>query len=73
LYFIEKGIYKYNKLDGYGQRVFKNTNQYEGYFKKDVFHGEGTLKNHQKGNWVSGIFENGEMIDILDFSNDNGE
>jgi len=52
-------LYKDGVLDGYGLRIFKNFNVYEGYFRQNVFHGEGTLKNNQKGNWVYGIFENG--------------
>lgn len=68
---MEKGLYKDGIIDGYGLRIFKNNNVYEGYFRHNVFHGEGALKNNQKGNWVYGIFENGEMVDVLDFSNDN--
>jgi hypothetical protein len=56
-------------LDGYGMRIFKNNNVYEGYFTQNVFHGEGCLRNLQKGTWVYGVFENGEMKNILDFSN----
>lgn len=56
---IEKGIYKDNLLEGYGLRIFKNNNIYEGYFHRNVFHGEGALKNTQKGTWVYGIFANG--------------
>lgn len=51
-------------------RIFKNNNVYEGYFSNNVFHGEGCLLNVQKNSWVYGVFENGEMKDIVDFNND---
>lgn len=54
-------MYKDNMLDGYGQKVFKNNNLYEGFFTGNVFNGEGCLKNTHKGSWVYGIFSNGEM------------
>lgn len=60
-------------LQGYGLRIFKNNNLYEGYFKQNLFHGEGILKNTHIGSWVYGVFERGEMIDVLEFSNDNNE
>lgn len=70
---VEKGLYVNNMLDGYGLRIFKNNNVYEGYFQQNVFDGEGCLRNLQKGTWVYGVFENGEMKDILDFSNEGTE
>ena len=53
---VEKGLYVNNMLDGYGLRIFKNNNVYEGYFQQNVFDGEGCLRNLQKGTWVYGVF-----------------
>lgn len=43
-------------LNGYGTKVFKNNNFYEGFFYNDLFHGWGSLRNKQKGTWVYGNF-----------------
>lgn len=66
---VEKGYYKNKMLHGFGSKVFKNTNVYQGFFQNNVFNGWGCLKNKQKGSWVYGNFDRGEMVDIIDFSN----
>ena len=56
---VEKGEYKNGLLDGYGSRVFKNNNFYEGYFSLNLFQGEGVLEDSEKGNWIYGLFQKG--------------
>lgn len=58
---LERGFYKNSQLSGFGQRNFKNGNNYIGEFKYDQFEGLGVLKNIHKHNWVSGNFEKGSL------------
>lgn len=57
-------------LNGFGDKLFKNGNLYVGEFKAGVFDGNGVLKNSSKKNWVFGIFEKGNMIDLLEYNNE---
>lgn len=73
LKFVEKGEYKHCLLEGYGQKVFKNNNLYEGYFKANCFGGEGVLLDPHQGSWAHGCFAEGELKDMLDYSNQGQE
>jgi hypothetical protein len=42
--------------------MFKNKNFYVGEFKNGIFEGNGVLKNHEKRNWVSGYFHDGNLV-----------
>ena len=41
-----------------------------GQFKGGVFEGNGVLKNNAKKNWVSGYFEKGNLVDMLEYNNE---
>lgn len=66
---LERGFYKNSQLSGFGQRNFKNGNNYIGEFKYDQFEGTGVLKNIHKHNWVSGSFEKGSLVELLTYGN----
>ena len=51
----EVKIGKNNKLNSIGEYIYK------GKFKKDVFHGEGTLETAREGK-IEGIFKNGRYL-----------
>ena len=55
-----------------GWKMFKNGNLYVGQFKNNVFEGHGILKNSDKKNWVSGYFENGNLVELIQY-NSEGE
>lgn len=54
-----------------GEKRFKNGNYYVGDFKAGVFEGRGLLKNEVKKNWVFGLFEAGNMCDMLNYSHES--
>lgn len=55
-----------SQLQGMGEKWFKNGNSYVGEFKNGVFEGNGVLRNVSKGQWVSGYFERGELVDLVE-------
>ena len=59
------------QLSGMGEKVFKNGNFYIGQFKNGIFQGNGILKNTEKRNWVSGYFKDGNLVELLEYSNEN--
>jgi hypothetical protein len=38
--------------------------------KNDVFEGNGILKNNVKKNWVSGLFDKGNLVDLVEYNNE---
>lgn len=58
------------QLNGMGEKVFKNGNFYIGQFKNGVFQGNGVLKNNNKKNWVSGYFKDGNLVELIEYSNE---
>ena len=58
------------QLSGMGEKIFKNGNEYVGEFRNGIFEGNGVLKNKEKKNWVSGYFKDGNLVDLLEYSND---
>ena len=57
-------------LNGFGEKLFKNGNLYMGEFRNAIFEGNGILRNTAKKNWVSGYFEKGNLIDLLQYNNE---
>lgn len=43
---------------------------YIGEFKNNVFQGRGLLFNTLKNNWVKGMFKDGNLIDMIEYSNE---
>ncbi len=66
---MEKGYYINAELNGFGEKYFKNRNCYIGEFVKGIFDGQGILKNASNDNWVSGMFSNGTLQDLLEYNN----
>lgn len=62
-----------SQLNGFGEKLFKNGNLYIGEFKNGLFEGNGLLRNTTKKNWVSGLFERGNLIDLFEYNNEGGE
>ena len=67
---IERGYYINSQLNGLGEKWFQNGNMYIGEFRNSVFEGNGLLKNAAKKNWVSGYFEKGNLVDLVEYSNE---
>lgn len=67
---IERGYFFNNKINGMGEKWFKNGNYYIGDFKDGIFEGNGILKNETKNNWVLGKFENGTMAELITYSHE---
>ena len=38
-----------------------------------MFEGSGILKNSMKKNWVSGNFEKGNLVDLVEYNHEGGE
>lgn len=53
-----------------GEKWFKNGNYYFGDFKDNIFEGRGLLKNIHKQNWVYGVFEKGNMSELIEYSHE---
>lgn len=56
-----------------GEKTFKNGNVYVGEFKNNIFEGNGILKNSEKRNWVSGFFENGNLVELLEYNSESDD
>ena len=48
----------------FGEKHFNNGNYYIGNFINNVFHGRGVLVENKEKKWTSGIYENGELIEL---------
>lgn len=62
-----------SQINGFGEKLFKNGNQYIGEFKNGLFEGNGLLRNTAKKNWVSGFFDKGNLVDLFEYNNEGGE
>ena len=62
---LERGYYINTQLNGLGDKMFKNGNFYRGEFKHGIFEGNGVLINNEKRNWVSGMFREGNLVEMI--------
>ena len=62
---LERGYYINTQLNGMGDKMFKNGNFYRGEFKYGIFEGNGVLINNEKRNWVSGLFKEGNLVQLI--------
>jgi hypothetical protein len=56
-----------------GEKMFKNGNLYVGEFHNNVFEGHGVLKNSEKKNWVSGCFQNGNLVELIEYNSEGDD
>ncbi|EWS73478.1 hypothetical protein TTHERM_000138019 (macronuclear) [Tetrahymena thermophila SB210] len=53
------------RLNNKGKIFFQNGDMYEGNFKDQKFHGKGVYYNGQDSNWIVGIFDQNQIVQVL--------
>lgn len=67
---VERGHYINTQLNGMGDKMFRNGNFFRGEFRNGIFEGHGVLINDEKKNWVSGLFRDGNLAELLEYSSE---
>ncbi|KAL4457051.1 hypothetical protein ABPG74_014689 [Tetrahymena malaccensis] len=53
------------RLNSKGKIFFQNGDMYEGNFKDQRFHGKGVYYNGQDSNWIVGIFDQNQIVQVI--------